>query len=137
MTTAIAAPADTRGRVLFIDDDDSVRRMTARLLRRAGFAVADFASARAALDYLATEEDEFDVLLTDAVMPEMTGTEAAERVAVLRPDIAVIFVSGHDSSAIGTDVLARPGRWFLPKPFRSEDLARQLDACLVLKEKGR
>lgn len=122
--------------ILLLDDDEAVRRMTARVLRNAGHRVSDFNNPVAAVDFLATCDLSFDLLVTDFVMPTMTGIEAAACIAVLRPGIAVVYMSGYGPDMIPAEALAPAGRWFLSKPFRGDDLLAHVDAAVAFARVG-
>lgn len=107
--------------ILVIDDDDSVRRVATRLLRREGHVVSDWASGEAALEMLAASVEPVDLLLTDTVMPGMNGIEAAARVLDLRPGIPVIFMSGYGQSVLDNARLAGSPS-FVAKPFHADEL---------------
>src|SRR5258708_4760994 len=117
-----ASPVTTvRKTILVIDDDDSVRRVATRLLRREGHVVSDWASGEAALEMLAASVEPVDLLLTDTVMPGMNGIEAAARVLDLRPGIPVIFMSGYGQSVLDNARLAGSPS-FVAKPFHADEL---------------
>jgi PAS domain S-box-containing protein len=122
-TPATAAPP--KGHILLVEDDDLLRAQVRRQLLELGYRVSDSPNGRHALDRLAQRPD-FDLLLTDVVMPGMNGRELAERARVLAPGLRVIFTSGHTE-----DELLRSGRFgdstlFLPKPYRRGQLATAL-----------
>jgi two-component system cell cycle sensor histidine kinase/response regulator CckA len=108
--------------ILLIEDDDSVRRITARILGRDGFVVSSWARAEDALTMLASSDQEFCLLLTDTVMPDIDGPEAARRVVALRPGIPVVFMSGYGEDVISAALVTAPEHSFIAKPFRSEEL---------------
>jgi CheY-like chemotaxis protein len=111
--------------VLLVDDEELVRASTADLLDDLGYQVIQAASADAALDRL-REGAGPDILVTDHLMPGMTGAELAEAARALRPDLPILIVTGYaESGGIAAD-LPR-----LAKPFRREELAAALDAVLA------
>lgn len=75
-------------------------------------------------------EGPIHLLLTDVVMPQMTGPELAQRISLLRPEIKVLYVSGYTSDALAQHNMIAPGTAFLQKPFTPETLARQVRAVL-------
>ncbi len=106
-------------RVLVVEDDPSMRRMAERILRRAGYEAATSPGGRDALRKL-EEGEHFDLLLTDVVMPEMSGTELAGRAAALYPDLRILLMSGYvDRPGVGP---VEDDAELLEKPFRAEDL---------------
>jgi len=113
---ALHAP---RGRVLVVDDDDQVRRLTERMLRHAGY---DVTAAASGPDALAVARDTpFDILLTDMVMPGMSGRDLARELGREHPDTRIIFMSGYHH---GTPI---HGWQFLSKPFDRQTLLAKLD----------
>src|ERR1019366_4952794 len=81
--------------VLLVEDDDAVRRVTARMLEGLGFRVIAAAGPRQALDLARDHIGTIDVLLSDVIMPGINGRELAEAVQKLRPGLKVVFVSGY------------------------------------------
>jgi signal transduction histidine kinase len=111
-------PVDQRGRILLVDDDEHVRRVTERMLRRSGYEVCTASSGPEAL--AAVRQASFDFLLTDMVMPGMTGRELARVVSREYPNVRVLFMSGYNP---GTPV---PSWQFLGKPFERMALLEKL-----------
>jgi signal transduction histidine kinase len=104
------------GTVLLVDDDDAVRRITERVLRGAGHTVLSAASGPAALALARAHGGELDLLLTDLVMPGMSGKQLAQEICEDRPTLQVLFMSGyhqHEPFA---------GVHFIPKPFQRAQL---------------
>ncbi|AHG93088.1 PAS sensor protein (plasmid) [Gemmatirosa kalamazoonensis] len=124
-----------RKRVLLVEDEAPIRAVTRRMLERAGYAVREAPNGAAALEALRGGAA-IDVLLTDAAMPELGGVELAREVAVLRPGLPVVLMSGYaelsGASVNGdgsvTDVTGCRG--FVEKPFTAERLLAHLAAAL-------
>ncbi|MEP6861526.1 MAG: ATP-binding protein [Deltaproteobacteria bacterium] len=108
----------TRGTVLLVDDDDAVRRLTERMLRAGGYQVIAAASGPEALELARTSR--FDILLTDMVMPGMSGRELAREMAGLYTDVRVVFMSGYNPG------MPIPASQFLAKPFDRNSLLTTL-----------
>jgi two-component system cell cycle sensor histidine kinase/response regulator CckA len=126
-----AAAADGRPTVLLVEDEENVRRTMHHVFEKEGYQLLE-ASDGAQAEAIAEKYCEpIHVLVTDVAMPGMTGPQLADRLAALRPDIRVLFVSGypHDFFAQG----GAPGRqWnFLPKPFSAAELLSRVRALLV------
>jgi CheY-like chemotaxis protein len=130
MTTA--APTG-RANVLVVDDDVDVRSTTALLLRRMGYAVTTAGNAAEALHVLDSRDD-IELLLSDVVMPQVTGPDLARQAQARRPDLPVVFFSGYaDPEAIaGAIPLAR----LLRKPFRPTELAKLIETALAEARSG-
>ena len=117
------APA-TRRSVLLVEDEARLRKMVRYTLETQGYVVTEAGGGDAALAVL-TPERTFDLLITDLVMPGMDGRELAARVRAVRPDIAVVFVSGYVPDQRRLEGM--PGAQFLPKPFTPVDLVKTID----------
>jgi PAS domain S-box-containing protein len=116
------APAPGRGTVLLVDDEDVVRMSTADMLVELGYAVVEAGSAEEAMRLLERGLAP-DIVVTDHLMPGMSGTELARRILAERPATGVLVVSGY-AEAVGVS----PDLPRLTKPFRSADLAASLAA---------
>jgi CheY-like chemotaxis protein len=120
VTTDASRSAVGRGSVLLVDDEDLVRASTADMLADLGYMVREAGSAEEALRLIVSGET-FDLLVTDHLMPGMTGTQLAREVAARKPDLPMLVVSGYaESEGIAPD-LPR-----LTKPYRQSDLAAKL-----------
>jgi signal transduction histidine kinase len=115
---ALAAGPAGRGRVLLVDDDDQLRRLTERMLKNAGYHVVPAASGPEALA-LARREP-FDILLTDMVMPGMSGRDLARELGHEHPNVRVIFMSGYHA---GNPL---PDWQFIAKPFDRQILLAKI-----------
>ncbi len=123
-----ASPSAPRGRgetVLVVEDADAVRVLTGRILYAAGYQVVSVESGAVALERL----DAADVLVTDVVMPGMSGVELAVSARERRPELPVVFVSGYtgNTSIAGSN---DPATAFLAKPFDGDDLLRAVRSTL-------
>lgn len=113
-------------RVLLADDEEVVRRVSARILRRAGFEVEEVSDGAEALQRFYAEPDHFDVVLLDLVMPVIDGEAAFVALRQLRPRQPVLLMSGYSkadvvSRAVGTGLVG-----FLRKPFTSKELVNAI-----------
>jgi CheY-like chemotaxis protein len=88
------------------------------------------ATAAGAVARAAEHPDPIDLVLTDVVMPGMSGPELASRLAPLRPDAPVVYMSGYTADVIARRSLLPPGAWFLEKPFSEGDLLRKVREAL-------
>jgi PAS domain S-box-containing protein len=103
--------------ILVVEDDDPVRKATERVLRRAGYQVVGVNSGAEALAAMEAREDPIHLMITDVVMPGMTGPDLAERLLADLPGLRVIFVSGYTDEMVARQGLLGAGRHFLEKPF--------------------
>jgi len=129
-----AAPAPSgshRGEtVLLAEDEPVVRRLMRETLRRHGYPVITASDGREAIAKAAAHRGDIGILVTDVVMPGMSGREAAERILLERPGIRVLFVSGYSNDAMLRHGVAPEGMDFLEKPFAPELLAQRVRALL-------
>jgi PAS domain S-box-containing protein len=113
------------GVVLLAEDDDAVRRLVVNELLRRGFTVLEARDGREAADVAEAHQGPIDVLVSDIVMPRMGGVELAEALAGQRPEMRVLFISGHPDRAEGkTDPTERTN--LLMKPFTADTLAARI-----------
>jgi len=115
-----------RETVLVVEDEQVVRATVRRALQRHGYAVLEAANGTEALRINALYEDPIHILVTDVVMPEMSGRELASRLCTVRPEMRVLYTSGYTEDAIVRRGFLEPGIHFLEKPFTAEALARKV-----------
>ena len=111
-------------RILLAEDDQVMREYLARALERSGYRVTAVDRGTAALPLI--EAEEFDLLLTDIVMPEMDGIELAQKAGELRPDLRVMFITGFAAVTLKAGK-AMPQARVLSKPFHLRDLVLEVD----------
>ena len=111
-------------RILFAEDEDAMRTYLARALENAGYSVAAVDRGTAAVPLL--QEEHFDLLLSDIVMPEMDGIELAQRCAELSPATKVMFITGFAAVTLKASREA-PQAKVLSKPFHLKDLVMEVD----------
>ncbi|MFM7298199.1 MAG: ATP-binding protein, partial [Planctomycetota bacterium] len=131
-TTPAPAPATsapTGARILLVDDELQVRKLLEALLRRDGYEVSTAANAEEALALLEAGE-RFELLLTDVLMPGLSGPELSERVDARHGALPTLFISGHTDNARLRRGELPPHQRFLAKPFTPADLARTLRELL-------
>ena len=116
--------SETMTKILLAEDDDSMRLYLAKALERVGYLVTSVDRGTAAIPLL--EEESFDLLLTDIVMPEMDGIELAQQAAVIAPDMRVMFITGFAAVALKASKAA-PTAKVLSKPFHLRDLVAEVD----------
>ena len=129
-----AAVRPVSGRVLVVDDEPAVRTLATRVLREAGYEVNHAANGREALEYLEAHESP-SLVLTDFVMPEMSGAELAEQVRERWPEVAVMFMSGFADDQRPDRAAPHPGTMMLEKPFGPRVLLQAVS--LALKTRAR
>jgi two-component system, cell cycle sensor histidine kinase and response regulator CckA len=128
------APTGGTETILLAEDAAAVRVAARQILERYGYTVIEAPNGTVALG-TAQRAAKIDLLLTDVVMPEMSGRELAEQFVSLRPGAKVLFMSGYTDDAIIRRAVLRPGAAYLQKPFSPDTLARKvrevLDSRLV------
>ena len=111
-------------RILLAEDDRVMREYLTRALERSGYAVSAVDRGTAALPLL--EQERFDLLLTDIVMPEMDGIELAQKAAEMVPGLRVMFITGFAAVTLRAGS-AMPNARVLSKPFHLRDLVLEVD----------
>ena len=107
--------------VLVVDDHDATRQTIARMLEAGGFTVRQASSGTEALQRLATERDEIDLVLSDVTMPGMSGIDLSYQIRERYPTVPVAIVSG-DVSELERSIIGRADVPFIKKPFHAESL---------------
>jgi two-component system cell cycle sensor histidine kinase/response regulator CckA len=105
-------------RILVVDDEDAIREVARRILTREGYEVIAASGGEEALSLLTDKGEQVDLLLTDVIMPRMSGKELAERFTSLRTDARVLYMSGYTDRLIGLDEVDA----LLEKPFNGDGL---------------
>jgi two-component system, cell cycle sensor histidine kinase and response regulator CckA len=116
--------------VLLVEDEDEVRAAVCESLQIRGYTVLKARHGKEAMTICRRHGGPIHLLLTDVIMPQMTGPELAQRVSALRPEMKVLYVSGYTSDALAQRNLMAEGTAFLQKPFTPDTLARQVRAVL-------
>jgi two-component system cell cycle sensor histidine kinase/response regulator CckA len=116
--------------VLLAEDEAPVRAVARQILERHGYHVIEAPSAEAALDLARRYSGHIHLLLTDVVMPGLSGHDLAKQLAALRPDVRVIYMSGYTDDAITRHGVLEPGLAYVQKPFTPEGIARKVREVL-------
>jgi two-component system, cell cycle sensor histidine kinase and response regulator CckA len=119
-----------RNTVLLVEDDDGVRQLTRRILEQFGFGVFEARNGAEALELL-DSGPRIDAVVSDVVMPGMSGRELVGRLRLRRPDLPVLFLSGYTGDELGEEVRGQPHQAFLQKPFSPDALAAALEELLA------
>ncbi len=128
---ASGAPgAGPGGTILLVEDEPALLRLTRDMLETLGYRVFPFPSPAAALEHAAALEGEFDLLITDIVMPEMDGPALAARVAERRPGTPALLISGHAAEFLTRRGVEEGQTRILRKPFTKRELAAAVRAAL-------
>jgi two-component system cell cycle sensor histidine kinase/response regulator CckA len=116
--------------ILIVEDEDVVRKLAARILKRQGFKVLEAPDGGKALMLYEAYEEPIHLLLTDVVMPGMSGRKLADRLKAIHPEIKVLYMSGYTDNAIFHHGILEPGTNFIQKPFTVETLPRKVREVL-------
>lgn len=120
--------------ILVVEDEDMVRKLTCSILERAGYSVLSVAGSLEAIGVIKNHQTPIDLVLTDVIMPGMTGDELAIRVRKLLPDTAVLFMSGHSGPAL--EGVSKMDVDLLEKPFTADEITRKVRNVLDRDRKG-
>jgi CheY-like chemotaxis protein len=112
--------------VLVVEDEAAVLKLTRRALEAQGYTVLAAADGRDALRIVERHGGTIHLLLTDLVMPGLSGRELADQLQVRRPGIRVMYMSGYPGDAVVQHGTLTPGSAFLQKPFSPDSLARKV-----------
>ncbi|HEY7198435.1 MAG TPA: response regulator [Gaiellaceae bacterium] len=127
-------PGPGLGRILLVEDEQVVRDLACEMLEQQGYEVVCAADPEEALDLAGREQ--IDALVTDVVMPKMSGRVLAARLRSLRPDLPIVYTSGYTEDLSLRNGLLEAGSLFLQKPFGSKDLGRAVRAVLATASTG-
>ena len=130
MSTKPKEPAPSLATILAVDDDRQILHFLDQALSSAGYRVLLADSGWSAIDAYEKSREHIHLLLTDVIMPDLTGPILAERLCAKQPDLQVLFISGfHDADLVQRFVI-RKGFALLPKPFTIEGLLRVVQESL-------
>ena len=115
--------------VLLVEDEDPVRKLVRTILEKRGHVVLDARNGREGLALCVAHQKSIALLVTDIIMPELSGRELAEAARALRPELKVIFMSGHTPDVVLKEGLSKRTA-FLQKPFTPTRLAQRVREIL-------
>jgi two-component system cell cycle sensor histidine kinase/response regulator CckA len=118
------------GKILVVDDEDSVRNVVCMSLEHVGYEVVAASSGQEALDEYKSANYDYDLLIIDMLMPGLSGEETFEELKALNPNVKALFISGYTSEASVENVLSSGGLGFLQKPFTIEQLTKKVVECM-------
>jgi two-component system cell cycle sensor histidine kinase/response regulator CckA len=129
----VSHPSSTRGSrgisILVVDDEAAVRRFACRVLERDGFGVVEAVDGLEALELVRDRKVGVAAVVSDIVMPRMTGVELMDALSVHDPELPVLLMSGYATAALTEMGIASPCS-ILPKPFPPERLLAEVHRCL-------
>ena len=118
--------------VLVVEDESALREATRRILARNGYRVITAANGRDAVAAASSHPGGIDLLVTDVIMPQMGGKEAAERIRALCPSVAVLFMSGYTEGILSAEGVLETGINLVEKPFTEKSLLAKLHEVMAL-----
>ena len=124
------APRGANELVLVVEDDPLVRRTTRRTLERSGYRVVDAENGRVAIELWERLADKPALLLTDLVMPGLSGHQVAAALRAFEPGLRVLYTSGYSADIAGRELELRAGENFVQKPFAQQALLEAMRRCL-------
>ena len=131
------APVATgSGTLLIVEDDSAVRQVAARVLRNRGYTVLEARRPSEARRICAEHGTAIDLLLTDVIMPECTGTELARELSLLHPHMRVVYMSGYPGGAASRLGALGPGAAYLEKPFSPTTLAEKILSAMKVSNRS-
>ena len=116
--------------IMVVDDEKMIRTLLKQSLKGYGYTVLTAHDGEDALRTAERHEGPIDLMVTDIVMPQMSGYELAERLAPLRPETSVLYMSGYDTNMAADQDDHDQENHFLPKPFLPKDLASNIRQIL-------
>jgi signal transduction histidine kinase/ActR/RegA family two-component response regulator len=123
--------------ILLVEDEEAVRNMISRVLQGSGYTVLEAGQGKEALEACRKHPGPIHLMVTDVIMPQMSGRELAERMAVIRPEMKVLFMSGYPDNAIVHHGVLDPGTAFLQKPFTLTALENKVREVLEPDARGK
>ena len=129
-STGPKVSAQGAGTIFLVEDEAIVRALTRRILEINGYHVIEAENGEDALKIFAEHQGQIDLMISDIVMPRISGFELADRIRALRPEMRVLFISGYTDEAVSRHGVSRDEVPFLEKPFTPDILARKVREVL-------
>jgi CheY-like chemotaxis protein len=120
----------TRSKLPLVEDNDLFRELTVEILRSGGYRVLEAADASAALDITTKHHGSFDLVLTDLIMPGMSGADLAARLRACQPKVVILFMSGYAGDLVARAGVSEAETLVIHKPFTKKDLLTKVRTIL-------
>jgi CheY-like chemotaxis protein len=131
MTQSVSTPSKGGSEtILLVEDEQIVLDLTASILKKAGYTVVTASTPKQALEKMAARTDPIQLMITDVVMPNMSGPKLASRMVAEYPEMKLIFMSGYTDDAVLENGLIQSGNTLLQKPFSPDALKAKVRALL-------
>ena len=124
------------GKLLLVEDEDTVRAVAERALTRAGYAVTTASDGEIGLGIVANSGEQFDLVVSDVVMPVMDGPAMARAIRRVQPDIPILFMSGYAEEHLRNEIDIE-NMHFIPKPFSVQQINAKVADVLSLQKRKR
>lgn len=119
--------------ILLVEDEDAVRELAVRILRRQGYEVVPYSTGSEALEYCRVHAGTIDLLITDVVMPKMSGRELSDQATSIRTGLKTLFMSGYTDALIAQRGVLASNEHLINKPFKPESLLATVRTILDVK----
>jgi CheY-like chemotaxis protein len=116
--------------ILLVEDEPGVRQLVREMLNRLGYTILEAGGGAEALRIFAQHQGAIDLLLTDVIMPQMSGRDLAQRLRTVQPALKVLYISGYTDDMLAHHGVLEPNVYLLPKPFAPDELAKKLREVL-------
>jgi DNA-binding NtrC family response regulator len=116
--------------ILLVEDDANLRNLARQVLQNLGYTVLEAADGEKALKRATDHSSNIDLLLTDVVMPGMSGKRLADELVKVQPNLKILFMSGYTENAIARHSVLTPGIQFIQKPFSLTALTTKIREVL-------
>jgi CheY-like chemotaxis protein len=116
--------------ILLVEDELGVRQLVCEMLQRLGYQILQAGSGAEALHLFEQHKGSIDLLITDVIMPQMSGRELAQRLKTLQPSLKVLYISGYTDDMLAHHGVLESGVFLLQKPFAPDELAKKLREVL-------
>jgi two-component system, cell cycle sensor histidine kinase and response regulator CckA len=127
VSLAVAGGSET---ILLVEDEESVRQLIRETLESRGYDVLEACNGHAALALAASRAESIHLVITDVVMPGLSGHELVQQLLASRPNTKVLYLSGHAEEAVASPISADVPKSFLQKPFTLQNLSRRVREVL-------
>jgi two-component system, cell cycle sensor histidine kinase and response regulator CckA len=116
--------------VLVVEDEESILKLTAKILHNFGYVVVTANSPKEAVNFVKGYREKIDLIITDVIMPEMNGRDLANVLLTIQPNLKCLFMSGYTSTVIASQGVLAEGIQFIQKPFSANDLGAKVHELL-------
>jgi len=129
---SVLPPEKLRGceTVLVVEDEDMIRMLVRRILVQFGYNVLDAGCGNDAFDACSRHGEKIHLMLTDVVLPDISGVELSKRLAPMQPEMKVVFMSGYTDNTVADQGIPDPETTFIQKPFTIDSLTRKIREAL-------